>query len=159
LQELDKWEIEFLLPINPPAKRTGASYIINMTKYLTIWVEETLVKDCNIETKTHFLFEQLITRFGCARVLMSDQGMHFINNTINTMNEEFEFHHQKRTPYHPQENGIAKAFNKILENALKKIYNVNRDDWDLKIPVVLWAYRNTCKKLTRNMSFKLVYGQ
>jgi hypothetical protein len=40
-----------------------------------------------------------------------------------------------------------------------KIYDVNRDDWDLKIPTVLWAYRTTCNNLTRYMPFKLVYGQ
>ena len=33
------------------------------------------------------------------------------------------------------------------------------DYWDLKVNVVLWAYRTTCKKLTRHTPFNLVYGQ
>jgi hypothetical protein len=75
------------------------------------------------------------------------------------MMEEFEVHHQKITLYHPQANGTVESFKKILENALKKICNVNKDDWDLKVPVVLWAYRTTCKMLNGHTPFKLFYGQ
>ena len=46
-----------------------------------------------------------------------------------------------------------------MENALTKVCNANKDAWDVRIPVVLWAYRTTCKKLTRHTPFKLAYGQ
>jgi hypothetical protein len=75
------------------------------------------------------------------------------------MNEEFELYHQKSTPYHPHANGTVESLKNIFENALTKIFNVNRDDWDLKIPTILWAYRITCKKLIGQTPFKLVYRQ
>jgi hypothetical protein len=37
--------------------------------------------------------------------------------------------------------------------------HVNKDDLDLKIPVALWAYKTTCKKLTGKTTFRLVYGK
>jgi hypothetical protein len=90
----------------------------------------------------------MITGFGCPKILMSDQATFVINSTIKDMTEEFKVYDPKSTPYHPQTNGTIEAFNKILENALTKIYNVNMDDWDLKIPRILWEYKTTCKTLT-----------
>ncbi len=48
--------------------------------------------------------------------------------------------------------------NKLPENALTKVCNTQQSDWDLRIPAVLWAYWTTCKKLTRQTPFRLVYG-
>ena len=88
---------------------------------MTRWAEAQPLKDCNEKNAMKFVFEYILSRFGCPKILMSDQGSHFLNKTIEELNEEFQVYHQKITPYHPQENGIVEAFNKILKNSLTKV--------------------------------------
>ena len=40
---------------------------------------------------------------------------------------------------------------------LTKVCNAQRRDWDLRIPAVFWAYQTTCKKVTGQTHFRLVY--
>ena len=159
LQPFKKWASYFLGPINPLGKRTGSRYIITVTDYLSRWDEAAPVKDCRTAAVARFLFDNVVTRFGCPKILMSDQGYHFVNQTIIAITEEFQIHHKRSTPYHPQANGAVETFNKILENALNKVCDANQDDWNLKILAILWAYKTTCKILANQTPFKLVYGK
>lgn len=85
LQVFDKWTIDFVGPIQPPGRKTGMQYIITMTEYLTRWVEAQPVKDCTTATATKFLFEYVLTQFGCPKILMSDRDTHFLNEIISMM--------------------------------------------------------------------------
>ena len=138
----------FVGTINPLGKQTGACYIITATDYLTRWAKAVPVKYCTTATAVKFLFENVVTRFDCLKILLSDQGTHFVNKMIDELTAEFQIQNRKKTLYHPQENGMVEAFNKIMENALTKVCNAHRDDWDHKFSTMLWAYRTTCKRLT-----------
>ena len=101
--------------------------------------------DYTSTTVARFLSDNVVTQFGFSKILMSDQGTHFVYQTIQAMIEEFQIQHKISTPYHLQANIAVEAFIKILENALTKVCNTGCDDWDMKIPAILWAYRMTWK--------------
>eukprot|EP00253_Pinus_taeda_P008480 PITA_08480 len=119
LQPFEKWAIDFVGPLKPQGK-IGARYIITATKYLTRLAEEQPIKDYMAAMATKFLFENVLTRFGCLKIIMSDRGTHFLNETISALTKEFEVYHQQSMSYHSQANGTVEVFNKILETALTK---------------------------------------
>lgn len=81
-------------------------------------------KNFMAETIARFIFENIISRFGCPNSLNNNQGKHFINETIKSLLESFMTQHHKMSLYHLQDNGTIEAFNKILEKSLTKICNV-----------------------------------
>ena len=119
--------------------------------------EEKTVKDFTIDTDAHFILEHILTSFGFPKILMSDRGTNYFNESIEVLTEEFHIHQVKSTLYHPQAYGTVQDSIKILENALTKICNDDQSDWDVYIPSMLWAYRTTSKKLTRNTPSSMVY--
>ena len=78
------WAIDFIGPFPILAKRSGARYIITTVEYATKWEEVEPVDTCSSEIAAKFIYENIITRFGCPLTLISDQGTHFINKNIKT---------------------------------------------------------------------------
>ena len=100
LQPFEKWVVDFVGPISPVARHLQARYIITATDYLTRWAEATPVKDSMTDTTTRFIFENIISKFGCPKSLTSDQGTHFINTTIKSLLDNFMLQHHKSSPYY-----------------------------------------------------------
>jgi len=74
------------------------------TNYVTKWVEAMAFKNDNTNIVAKFLYEHIIIRFECPKELVSDNGTHFINSTIEALTEKYEIKHWKTSPYHPRAN-------------------------------------------------------
>jgi len=75
----EKWAIDFIGPFLIQARWTQAQYMIIATYYITKWAKATLVRDCTTKIVAKFLYENIITWFGCPIQIVSDQGTHFLN--------------------------------------------------------------------------------
>ena len=151
-----RWGLDFIGPINSPAKSTRNRYIITATDYTTKWVGARALKDNTATLTAKFIFEDIITKFGCPIELVSDQGSPFFSETIQILTRIFMVLHRKSTIYYPQANGQAESTNKVIKTTLTKMVNANRTKWDTKLHAALWAYRTAYKISTKQIPFSLV---
>eukprot|EP00253_Pinus_taeda_P028776 PITA_28776 len=111
IEPFEKWALDFIGPINPPSKQK--KYILVCTDYVTKWVEAKALFSATKHSIISCLYEDIFTRFGVPREIVTDQGSQFTSNMVKKLMEEYKVKHIKSTPYHPQENGQVESTNKV----------------------------------------------
>src|SRR2546429_7126046 len=148
--------IDFVGPLEKTKK--GNKYILVVTDYLTKWPEAKPMKDATAENVVKFIYEGIICRHGCPKIIMSDRRTHFRNKLVDELCRKFEIKHKLSSPYHPQTNGLVERFNRTLCEALAKV-SEKENQWDKYIEQVLFAYRTTKYATTKRTPFFMTYGR
>jgi len=91
-------------------------------------------------------------------IIVTDQGIHFINDPIKYLTNHFLMKHVNFTTYYPQGNGQVESINKVLETLLTKLVSENIIDWDEHLSIVLFSYKTTYRIVTWYTPYQLMYG-
>ncbi len=91
------------------------------TNYATKWVEGKPFKTNIVVVIARFLYEYILTKFGCPLTIVTNQEIHFINDTIKHLTKQFPLKHVNSTTYYPQGNGQAESTNKVIGRLLSKL--------------------------------------
>ena len=142
-----------------PKTKNGNLYIVVATEYLTKWPEARAIPNAKASSVVSFFYEDIICRHGCPKEILTDRGTHFVNEMLDSLCGNLGVKHKLSTAYHPQTNGLVERFNRTLCEALAKYANENKDDWDLYLSSVLFAYRTKRHSTTRHEPFYLMYGR
>ncbi len=151
-----KWGLDFIGLIKPMSRSHDNKYILIVINHATKWVEAKALKTNAVAITTQFIYEFILIRFGCPFTLVSDQGIHFINEAIKVLTIHFLFRHINSTMYYPQGNGQVESANKVIGLLLIKLVNKNCTNWDEHLHLLL--YLPTCSSQGRHRSYSFSVG-
>jgi hypothetical protein len=136
-----KWGLDILGPLKPIGKYTINKHILVAIDYATKWVEIRALTTNTIVITTKFLYECILIKFGCPLTIITNQGVHVINDVIKYLINHFLLKHVNSKTNYPQGNGHAESINEVFGVFLTKLVHENKIDWDEHLLIVLFSYK------------------
>ena len=153
----DRVAVDVLGPFPPSSK--GSRYIVVFSDYLTRWVEAFPVPSVEATVIARLLIDEIISRHGAPRVLLSDRGTNFLSKVVAEVCKIFQIQKVNTSSYHPQTDGLVERFNSTLCQSLSMYVSKNQKDWDEFIPLILFAHRTSVLDAIGDSPFYVLYGR
>ena len=90
--------------------------------------------------------------------LQSDQASNFQSNQFKQFLKEQGIAQVKSGAYHPESQGALERFHQTLKTMLRAYCHEHHKDWDLGIPLLLFAVRDSVQESLGFTPFELVFG-
>ena len=101
------------------------------------------MKDQTSLTIAKLFTEEIVSRLGVQRELLSDRGPAFLSRLFLGICSVLGAKNVNTTVYHPQTDGLVERFNRTLVDMLTKSVASGNQEWDEVLPYALFAYRST----------------
>ena len=123
-QRLGKISRRHMMPINPILVvdlfdvwgiAFGYIYILVRFDYVYKWVEAVSCRAADHKVVLKFLKENIFSRFGVPKAIISDGGSHFCNKPFENLLAKYGVKHKVATHYHSQTSGQVELANREIK--------------------------------------------
>nr|KYP36883.1 Pol polyprotein [Cajanus cajan] len=130
----DVWGIDFMghFPVS-----FGFSYIFLVFDYVSKWVEAKATRTNDARVVVDFVRSNIFCRVGVPRAIVSDQGTHFCNRSMQALLRKYG----------------------VIKRILEKIVQPNRKDLSSRLKDALWAHRTAYKAPIGMSPYRVVFGK
>ncbi|GFU10251.1 retrovirus-related Pol polyprotein from transposon 412 [Trichonephila clavipes] len=147
------WSVHCIGPLEPRSRR-GHSCIASAFDLFSRWAEVIPTKNITAKTTCEVLMK-IFCQTGFPKTICTDQGANFTAKLTQVLGVSPRF----SSPGHPEAMGAVERWNRTLKDMLNKNIQVHENEWDVHLPYLLFAYRETPHTLTGASPYQLVYGR
>ena len=112
-------------------------FLIVAIDYFIKWVEAEPMTTITEAKVTSFVWKNIMTRFGVARVIILDNGKQFDNPKFQKFCQDLGVKNHYFSPRHPQANEQTEVMNKSLLKIIKTRLEGAKGAWPEELPNVL----------------------
>ena len=87
IESFEKWALDFVGPISPMSRKK--KYILFCSDYVTKWVEAKYLYRATKKSVVEFIYEEIFTRFGVTREIITDQGSQFTSKLMKQITTKY----------------------------------------------------------------------
>ncbi len=98
---------------------------------------------------------KLFSTIGLLKIVQSDQGTNFMSKQIM---KTLAITHRTSSAYHPQSQGALERFHQTLKSMMRKYCLETGNDWDERIPLLMFAVRESVQESLGFSPAELVFG-
>ncbi|XP_024880215.1 KRAB-A domain-containing protein 2-like [Temnothorax curvispinosus] len=124
----------------PPSK-SGHAYLLVMQDFFTKWIECCPLRKATGKKIREAIEDLVIFRWGAPRVLLTDNGIEFLNRELHALAEQYGIQHTTVPPYHPQANPVERV-NRVLKTMITAYLERDHRKWDQHINEFRFAYNS-----------------
>ena len=134
--------------------------VLTIVDRFTKYVVFALIKDEKAPTIAKALLNNLVCQWGPPEILISDNAKSFkVAEIMKNLYALLGIEKKYCAPYHPEGNGSAERFNKILLDLLSKLVDERPKTWKTKLPALSLAVNSAVNRSTGYSAYKLMTGR
>lgn len=149
--------VDFIGPY-PPSRQRRNRVCLVVVDQLSNWVEVFPMTRDNGKNVANVLENHIFCRYGPSKVMISDNGSHFVNKDVKRLCKEWNCRHVTLSAYHPCANR-AERTNQDLIRMISTYLEGSHTNWDLHIYKFALVLRSMISDTTKVSPAILNHGR
>lgn len=153
------WDVVSMDIMGPfPRSSLGNVYLLVFEDVFTKWIEMVPIRRASAEVITSKFCSLILNRFGCPRMIVTDNGKNFVCSLISALAKSCGISHQKTPYYHSQANPTERS-NRNIKQLIVSYLKEDHTKWDKFLGEIQFALNSVVQESTKFSPAFLNFGR